>query len=568
LPANDHPIPEHPRSRPARKPWWRRLWFKITVGVALAGCLVLAAATVYVSRHAGPILRKRIIETLSARFHSPVELDSVDVSLVRGVEVRGHGLRVLYLAGPTVPDATQLAGAPTLPPMLVVKDFSFRTSLRDLLHLHTRIANVNVDGMELHIPPHHGFHQEASPKQPIEALILDRIQCRDAKIVIETNKPGKEPLVFDIQDLVLTDVSSNQPFRYTADLINPKPVGDIHATGSFGPWVGVDPRATPVDGEYSFSNADLSTIKGISGILSSTGQFSGQLGNIVVDGVTHTPDFALDISGHPLPLETQFHAIVDGTTGDTTLAPVNARLQHTNFSCSGLVARVPGKGHDISLEVKMPNGRIEDLLPLALKSSRPLMTAAITMHAHLHIPPGPLRVAQKIQLAGEVKLQGVDFTNPKVQDEIDSLSMRAQGRPKDAHDAGSDRKPEVVSTLTANFNFANEVAAFSSVQFAIPGAQVQLAGAFAVPGELFDFKGHVRTDATASQMTTGWKSMLLKPVDRFFKKDGAGLQLPIEISGTKDDIHFGLDFHDKNQTSTQIGVELKSQSSSSNPQKK
>jgi hypothetical protein len=132
-----------------------------------------------------------------------------------------------------------------------------------------------------------------------------------------------------------------------------------------------------------------------------------------------------------------------------------------------------------------------------------------------------------------------------VQDQIDALSMRAQGRPKDAGAAGSDRKPEVASTLTANFSFANESASFNSVNFAVPGAQLQLSGDFAVPGERFDFKGHVRTDATASQMTTGWKAMLLKPIDPLLKKNGAGLELPIEISGTKDDVHFGLDFHDK-----------------------
>jgi len=541
LNQNGHPSPAHPRPTL----WWRRLWFKLALAAVGAGCIVLTAASVYLSRNAAPILRKRIVETLSARFHSPVELDSVDVSLVRGVEVRGHGLRVLYLAGPNVPDAAQLAGAATLPPMLTVKDFAFRTSLRDLLHLHTRIANVSVDGMEVHIPPHHGFHQQAPSRQPVEALIVDRIQCRDAKIVIETDKPGKEPLTFDIQNLVLTDVSSKQPFRYTADLINPKPVGTIYATGTFGPWVGVDPRATPVDGEYSFSNADLSTIKSISGTLSSTGNFSGVLGNIAIDGVTHTPNFALDISGHPLPLETQFHAIVDGTTGDTTLAPVNARLLHTSFSCSGVVARIPGRGHDIALDVKIPDGRIEDLLPLALKSSRPLMTAALTMNAKLHIPPGPERMAAKLQLAGDVTERGITFTNPKVQDQIDALSMRAQGRPRDAKQAGSDRQPEVASTLRANFSFANETATLRSVQFTIPGAQVLLDGFFAVPGERFDFKGHVRTDATASQMTTGWKAMLLKPVDPFLKKNGAGLELPIEISGTKDDVHFGLDLHEK-----------------------
>jgi hypothetical protein len=41
-------------------------------------------------------------------------------------------------------------------------------------------------------------------------------------------------------------------------------------------------------------------------------------------------------------------------------------------------------------------------------------------------------------------------------------------------------------------------------------------------------------------MTTGWKSLLLKAVDPFFKKDGAGAVLPIKITGTKSDPHFGL----------------------------
>jgi hypothetical protein len=540
---------ENGQSSPQRqRRWWRSLWFELALGVVLTVCILLVAATVYVSRHAGPILRERIIETLSARFHSPVELDSVGVSLVRGVEVRGHGLRVLYLAG---------SSAATPAPMLTVKDFAFRTSLRDLVHLRRHIANVDVDGMEIHIPPHHGIRLQQTSSHATEELLVDRIHCKDAKIIIETDKPSKEPLVLDIQNLVLTNVVPKQPFSYTADLINPKPVGMVHATGTFGPWQGAEPRSTPIDGEYSFSHADLSTIKGISGMLSSTGQFSGQLGNIIIDGVTHTPDFALDISNHPLPLETQFHAVVDGTTGDTALDPVNARLLHTSFSCTGLVARVPGKGHDIVLEVKMPSGRIEDMLTLALKSGRPVMTATVATHARLHIPPGPERVAQKIQLSGELVEHGINFTNPKTQDEIDALSMRAQGHPKNAREAGSDHKPEVVSTLTANFAYTNEFATFNSVQFTIPGAKVQLAGVFAVPGERFDFKGHVRTDATASQMTTGWKAMLLKPVDPFLKRNGAGLELPIEISGTKDDVHFGLALHGTDESPQSMAAEMR-----------
>jgi hypothetical protein len=46
-------------------------------------------------------------------------------------------------------------------------------------------------------------------------------------------------------------------------------------------------------------------------------------------------------------------------------------------------------------------------------------------------------------------------------------------------------------------------------------------------------------------MTTGIKSDLLKPFDRIFEKNGSGTQIPVKISGTKNEPHFGLDFRDK-----------------------
>ena len=48
-------------------------------------------------------------------------------------------------------------------------------------------------------------------------------------------------------------------------------------------------------------------------------------------------------------------------------------------------------------------------------------------------------------------------------------------------------------------------------------------------------------------MTTGWKSILLKPVDPFFSKDGVGTEIPIRITGTESEPHFGLDFGHKGE---------------------
>jgi hypothetical protein len=59
----------------------------------------------------------------------------------------------------------------------------------------------------------------------------------------------------------------------------------------------------------------------------------------------------------------------------------------------------------------------------------------------------------------------------------------------------------------------------------------------------------LKLTAKLSQMTTGWKSILLRPVDPFFQKDGAGTEVPFKIDGTRAAPHFGLDLHHKAERS-------------------
>jgi hypothetical protein len=40
--------------------------------------------------------------------------------------------------------------------------------------------------------------------------------------------------------------------------------------------------------------------------------------------------------------------------------------------------------------------------------------------------------------------------------------------------------------------------------------------------------------ATLSDTQSGLKHWLLKPVDPFFEKDGAGLELPFDVTGSED----------------------------------
>jgi hypothetical protein len=257
-----------------------------------------------------------------------------------------------------------------------------------------------------------------------------------------------------------------------------------------------------------------------------------------------------------VPLETTFHAYVDATNGDTTLDPVQATLIHSHFTTQGTVVNIHGKGHDINLTVHMPSGRIEDLLALGMKSRPPIMRGNVTLDAKLHIPPGEVRVTQKIQLAGKIHIQSVEFTNAQLQDRIDSLSMRAQGKAGDSKAAGSDLKPEVASQMTVDFSLGNALLLVPSLHYEVPGGAAQLHGAYLINGGAFQFLGHISTDAMASQMVTGWKSALLAPFDPLFRKHGKGLELPVSIGGVSNEVKFGLAMHGVDETPEQIANDL------------
>ncbi len=495
-------------------------------------------------RRAAPILKGRVIETLSTRFNSKVELDGFDVSLVKGLEVSGSGLRIFP------EDEVVAAGATE--PLIALGHFSFHADWTGLFAKPMHVGTVHVSGMAIHIPPREMRAQAPKGQRHIGQIkiVVDQIVCDDSQLVIGTLKPNKEPQEFELSHIVLRDVGPTKPWDYDATLVNSRPKGDIHAKGTFGPWNLESPGDSTVTGHYTFDNADLNTISGLAGILSSVGDFTGQLDNIVVDGTTETPDFSLDTANHAMPLHTKFHAIVDGTNGDTYLEPVDARLGESDFSCNGAVINLKGKGHIIDLDVTVPNGRIQNFLQLGVKTTPVVMTGRLAMKTKLHIPPGKESVTRKIGLKGGFKLRQIHFTNADVQDKVDMLSLRAQGDPKDAKPGAED----VHSQMVGQFVLGGRKLSFSRLDYSLPGATVALTGEYSLDGDRFEFDGKVRTDAKVSQMVVSkWKSILLKPVDPFFKKNGAGAEIPVKISGTKSAPKFGLDLRHKDKDKDKEG---------------
>jgi hypothetical protein len=504
----------------------------LILGAILVALLAAAGVIAWRVRHVNEFTRRWMVRELAQRFASNVSLEKVKVGAFPELVVTGENLDIQY------------RNRADLPPLIHVDKFVFHLGLLGLFEVPHHIRGGRVEKLVITIPPRGQrvkkpeTHNEISPGMAIREMVVDEIHCVNAELVHLSKDPAKDPLDWTIHDLILRAVNVDKPFHFVGTLTNAKPVGEIATEGDFGPWNLGEPGATSVAGSYKFTNANLGPLPGIAGTLSSTGEYRGQLDQLEVDGETNTPDFSLDGVGKPIPLHTEYSATVDGTNGDTFLHPVQATLMHSLILAEGKVVNVKGKGHDIALEVSAPSARIEDLLSLAMKSDPPLMTGAAKIKAKLFLPPGKAKVLEKTILDGQVGLDDARWSSPEVRAKLEALSRTAEGHPKD-EDAGS-----AISDLRGRFHLEKGVVQFSDLTFSVPGATIELAGTYEIEGGSLDFKGHLRTQAKLSQMTTGAKSFFLKAFDPFFKKHGAGADLPITISGKRDHVTFGVSmFH-------------------------
>ncbi len=501
---------------------------------ALLALAVGGAIVVYIaSKRFEPAARKWIEAAIESRYQSGVEIGAFHASLspVPKATIEDIVLRYHHRTD--------------IPPLARIKKMTVEATLAGIRLKPVRILKLTLEGLEVSIPPRtHNtvaasppVWQEAPEKKTVPAFELEEVVADGMVLHLIPADPQKDPRDFEFATLSLHSVGIDRPMAFTARLTNWKPPGRIETTGQFGPWAAGDPGETPLSGKYTFREADLSVFKGIAGTLSSDGEYRGRLDWIECQGTTDTPDFSVS-TGKPVDLKTEFHAIVDGLNGDTTLDPVTAHfLKSTVVARGGVIGMKPRKGKDINLTVTVDSGHVEDFLHLVVKSQQPVMTGPITVRASFDLQPGPREVIDRLNLKGHLVIPNGHFTSLKVQDMLGNFSRRAEGDPKGEIDQ------HVASQFSSDFTLSNAMMNFSRLVFDVPGAEVRLSGDYEVHGGQMDFTGQARTVAKVSQMTTGFKSKLLKIVDPFFAKDGAGAVIPIRITGTKDSPKFGLNFH-------------------------
>jgi len=480
----------------------------------------------------------------------------------------------------------QRLGRPSgTPAIATIQHLVIQAHYIDIFFRPNYLAHIILDGTHFQVPPQGTPLEQTGWHETPSKIRVGEIFADGAVIEIARQSP-REPLRFEIHKLKLTSVSRNAPLSYAVAVHNPLPPGEISANGQFGPWNSEAPGQTPVAGEYTFEHADLSVFAGIAGTLFGKDKFQGILQHIETHGHIDIPDFMVTQAGHPIHLSAEYRAIVNGTNGDVALQDVTASYLHTTVHAKGEIAGRAGQdGKTTSLDLAVREGRIQDVLWMFVHGKKPALNGVTNLNAHVTIPPDLHPFLRQIRMTGDFGISGGEFSKDSTQADVDALSERArgikpagvkrdevkqgeikQGEVKQGEAKPSEAKPtearpvevksagaktgqtvadpnleDVISNLAGHVEVRDAIAHFHDLSFAVPGALAKVHGVYNLENKEINLHGTLKTEAELSEMSTGFKSALLKPLNIVFKKKHAGAEVPVHLIGTYKHPEFGLD---------------------------
>lgn len=426
--------------------------------------------------------------------------------------------------------------ATDLPPVGSVHDLVVQGSWLDLLLLRKRVALVDVIGLHVVIPAvgsranHEDFPAGSSADFAGPTTAVEEFAIHDSTLdIMRTNGDRYR---FPIHRLIIRNLQQGKAIAYTLDMQNAKPVGRIQSTGSFGPLRPDNLGATPMSGKFTFAPVNLADIKGISGSLSAVGSFHGVLTAIEADATSDIPDFAVG-RGKAAHVAASAHGTVNGLNGNVILHGVDARTGVTTVHVQGDIVGAPKA---TNLDLSVTNGRAEDILRPFLQDEVPLI-GALSLRGHAYLAPSKkgLKFLQRLQVDGTFDIPAERLTSKTTEKELSAFSERAQGlKTAEAAPAGQNASAsaDILSSLEGRTKIRNGIVSTDRLQFQMPGAGVDLNGTYNLHDRTVHMLGDLRMQADISHVTTGFKSLLLKPLIPFFKKDNAGAVIPIAVTGS------------------------------------
>ena len=453
-----------------------------------------------------PFTREETIKSLEQISLSEVRISSFD--------------RLFFPRPGYIATGVTFARGPSHTPLAKIDRIICHSGWLALITFTHRIHLMELEGLQVEIPkpllPPVRKHPPAAIRTTVTTLVAN------GTVVQIPRGAGSQRTRFDFPELVLRNVGSGKTIHLETRMHNPSPPGELRVSGAVGPLSVRRAPETPLSGTFRFLNADLSTFRGIAGTLTASGQFKGTLARAEVTGKAGIPDFELTSAHHPIVLRSEYRVLVNGIRGDVTVESVHTHLLNTDLAASGSLTGTAGK--TLSLDLESTQARIEDLLRLFAESDPPALAGPIRLRAHVMLPPEHRPFIHRVRLDGDFAIDDADFTASATQDKVDQLSARARGHKNEVQ--------RVAENLIGKVRLRDGLATLSSTAFAVPGAVAKGEGTYNIPTGAVDFHGQLAMHVTLSKAVGGLKSILLLPLDPFFKKSNAGAVVPVAMTGT------------------------------------
>jgi hypothetical protein len=495
------------------------------LGVVLVS--VVAAASVgvrYINAH-WPYRYRKVEPLLETVFASKIKID--------------HYHRTYFPSPGFVATGLTLRrnSAPDLPPVGSAHDLVVQGRWIDLLLLRQRVWLVEVNGLHVVIPPvgSRANQEDFPPGSSVDfagpTTVVEELNLHDS--MLDIMRTNGDRYSFPIRHLIIRNLQKGKAVAYTLDMQNARPTGRIQSTGSFGPLRPDNLGATPVSGKFTFAPVNLADIHGISGSLSAVGSFHGALTAIEADATSDTPDFAVG-SGRPTKVTASAHGTVNGLNGNVILHTVDVHTGATTVHARGDIVGAPKA---TNLDLSVANGRAEDILRPFLHDNAPIV-GPVSLHSHAYLAPSRegLKFLQRLQMDGSFDIPAERLTSRPTEKALTAFSEKARGlKPAEEVSApgvqNANGSADVLSSLAGRTKIRNGIVSTDRLSFQMPGAGVDLNGTFNLHDETVHLLGNLRMDADISHAATGFKSLLLKPLIPFFKKNNAGAVIPIAVTG-------------------------------------
>jgi hypothetical protein len=242
----------------------RRLW----VLFAIVVCVILVGGSIFFNRD-WPFTPKNVVSELEQATDSKVTFGAFHRNFLPHP---GCYLESVTLTRGDKPGEQEV---------MKIRQLTINGKWTGLIQKH--IAVIRADGVEAVFPP---IGTGPGWKPTESEVVVDKLIANGAELQFVRHNPKQPPILFSIRKFTGHHLASQEPMNFEVNLANPQPPGDIEASGTFGPWNKKVVSETPVKGNYTFRNADLSSFGGIAGILASDGVFDGNLDSIDIKGRT------------------------------------------------------------------------------------------------------------------------------------------------------------------------------------------------------------------------------------------------------------------------------------------